>query len=147
MAHTTIPAYVKFLVSNLKERPGLSTIDIHGGPPIASTAQKGSKLWFGDVKGEQSWVSIARSVNPKEENYTVDGVIDIIATTRDMDSVVDAAFAILAEVEDHLRANPDQGITHVIWSGINGPIEHYKRRSDQVAQCVIYFGIEVKARI
>ncbi len=147
MSSTTIPAFVRLLAANLSERTGLQSIDVLPGPPPPATAQKGSKLWFGDVKGEQSFVSIARGVNPKEENYTVDGVIDIIATTKDMDATVDAAFAVLAEVENHLRFNPDQGISHILWSGVDGPIEHYKRRSDQVCQCVIYFGIAVKARI
>ena len=149
MATTTIPSFVKALISSLGQRDYYvdQKVSVINGPPPSSKMQNNTRVWFGDVKGAQKFVSIAAGVYPKEETYTVDLVIDIQKVTGDMDALVDQAFLILAEVENELRFNPDQGITGILWSGLNGPVEHFKMRGANTCQVVIYAGVYVKARI
>lgn len=144
---STIQTFSKALVAALKLRAGLKHVAIHNGPPPMSDAQWYENVWLGDVKGDQEFTAINRTTRPKDETYSIDLVIDVIRNTKDTESTIDRAFELLAEVENCLREDPRLGLSQILYAGVGGNLELYKRADDIGRQALIFTAIEVKARI
>lgn len=147
---TTFHTYTTNLVANLKARPGLAGVIVEDGPPSIGALQLGEWIAFLDVHGEQNWVAIGN--RSKDETYTIDLMIDIMAAAGDNNQtfITNRAVAILAEIEDELKTNPSQGVASArVSSQVKTPFTVAKRADLEAGwrETMIAVGIEVLARI
>ena len=112
MASSTVPALKLQLRTNLLNRAGLSGVQVTYGPP---TPQPGwgndintvEYVWIGDVQGSQQWFTFTTPGGQREEDYDLKIWIAVQKATG-LDDYVTAgnrAFALMAEVENELRAD------------------------------------------
>lgn len=160
-AHSTIQLYTDALIANLKARQNLQRVLISDGPPPASWLAAEEWVMFGDVTGNQSWAVINKTRRPRNEEFTIEVIISVIANTTDGDDAVQPmlnarCMEIFAELEDELRGNPTQGVGpatgidpagYVIESEISTPVTLAKRGNDHAREASMTIGIKVKARL
>lgn len=158
---SVIQLYTNALITSLRARAGLADTIITDGPPPASIMQATEWLALLDVHGEQHWSAIDSQRRPKDETFTIDGLISVISSTTDGDTEIQSivnnrAMAILAELELELRANPTQGVGpssginpagYVIESQLKSPLTLSKRASGETREAAFEFGVFVKARL
>ena len=138
--------------------PTLAVVD---GPPPASMLQLKEIFWIGDVNGEQDWKAFGNANRPKEEQYTVVCHISVISPTTPNSTETQAnlnrrVMAILATVEQLLRANPTLGLDndpaggtagYVVYSEVRSPFRLTKRGNDTTRESALEFGVFVRARL
>lgn len=103
---SSIHAFKNALVDGLLARAGLAGVQVVSAPLTSKDAARES-IQLGDVDGEQEWSALGKLA--REERYTVDVMVWVIRPGGDEGVVRDVrgrAFAIFAEVEDFLRADP-----------------------------------------
>lgn len=59
----------------------------------------------------------------------------------------DGAFAITAAVENLLRADPDLGLTNLLWTGYGSTVELSQGQGDTGAEALVVFKVAFRARI
>ncbi len=106
---SSVHAFKNALVDGLLARSGLAGIQVVSAPLISKDAARES-IQLGDVDGEQEWSALGKLA--REERYTVDVMVWVLrpgSDEADFREVRARAFAIFAEVEDFLRADPTVG--------------------------------------
>lgn len=107
---SSIPAVKAALVTRYQARAGLVGVQISYGWP-KGTPQK-EMLIVGGVKGEQQWAALGKRA--KDELYDVEHVISVIFSDGVQQNATERAFAILAEIEQELRNDPQVGGARVV---------------------------------
>lgn len=107
---STIPAVKAALVTRYQARAGLTGVQISYGWPKGAPQKE--MLIVGGVKGEQQWGPMGRRA--KDELYDVTHVISVIFSDGVQQNATERAFAILAEIEQELRNDPQVGGARVV---------------------------------
>jgi len=150
--------YTDALIAQLRARPGLAGVIITDGvPPANVLGNMPEWIMIGDVHGSEDWVAVAQPRRPKDEEFTIDILVDVLMPTTPGSDVQPTcnrrAMELLAEVEDTVRIDPQQGLGdaninpgYVIVSGLTSK-NLLKRGDDQVREAAIEAGLAVKVRL
>jgi hypothetical protein len=155
MATSALPRAISALLEILREANDLTGLEIIDGPPVddIATADFLSVGWSGgeDLGAEAVQDFNAAGARTRDEDFTIVSVIDVWSGDDGFSVVRDRAFAILAIVEQAIRAtgpNPDA-------PNLNGAVlwAHMTRASlrqyftDQGARVALGFTVSCHARI
>jgi hypothetical protein len=150
MASTTLPAMKAAFEAQLEARPGLAppvTVTRRlPGVMLGPTANQVVSLG-GVVTNQADPVTIRMGdVGSYEETYTVVVMIDVLYQTGDTTSVEERAYALMAEIEDQLDADPTVNGS-LGWSG-HAQRDGYDaalRQDSSACQCSIDMRIKCTA--
>lgn len=101
---STVPAVKQGLMDVLRARPGVHDVAVVYGPPL--NVGDNDFIWLGTVEGVQSWAALNAVTRPKDENYTVEVIINIKRSGDATQLATERCFELLAELEDELRVDP-----------------------------------------
>lgn len=144
MGTSTIPAFTAALISTLAARPNLTNTVISDGPPDPGAVDR-EFIAVGDIRGNQRAAAIG--AQSREEEYFVAMTI-WVKQGNDQTTADSRAFAIMAEIENALRA--DASVGHVVrWAQVEGGISLHKSDVNSGSERVatLTFEIWVRARI
>jgi hypothetical protein len=82
----------------------------------------------------------------KEETYTLDVYVSVVREGNQQQQCTERCFAISAELEDYLRANPTVGGTVRI-AQLSTPFTLEEFAGDTARQSILTLGVEAAARI
>lgn len=102
MATSTVPAFKAALRTLLQARTGLANVQVTYGPPLP--VPESEFIWLGDVQGAQDRAAMAGTT---VEQYDATVLIRVLTSTApdDFKTAGDRAFALMAEVENCVRAD------------------------------------------
>jgi len=103
MAASTVPTVKANLVTQLQARLGLTGVQVTNGPPLPATSRE--YIWIGDVEGAQEFGAF-NTPNQRHETYNVKVVVNVLVEGTDMAAADARCFALSAELENQLRADP-----------------------------------------
>lgn len=153
MATSVIPDLIDALVA--AATTALPSVNVTDG--IGVTDDPGDFLMIGvedpDIEGaafsadtRQDWAAVGTGA-PRDES----GEITCVALSWNGDgnakAARDGAYAITAEVEDLLRADPDLGVSALLWTGFGSSSQLSQAQGDGGASALLVFRINFRARI
>lgn len=147
----TAELYLTALRDNLKLRPGLNGVQIHGAP-IGANDRINEAIAFIDINTTEDAAALGN--NSREEDYVIEGVIEVNQAGSG-DDIADEARAraveILAEIEQEVREKPDAGVNQpgqqvVRFSGVSRKNLRQRTR-DEYRVAIIEVDIRVQTRI
>ncbi len=107
---STPPLYIDALVANLKLRAGLTGVGVFAAPPGIPFGDEA--IVFVDCTDNIDWAAIGKQ--RQSEGYTWSGAIRVSkggAGEVVAKAARDRVYALLNEVKDEVRLNPNQGLT------------------------------------
>ena len=142
---SSVHAFKNALVDGLLARPGLAGVQVVSAPLTSKDAARES-IQLGDVDGEQEWSALGKLA--REEHYTVDVMVWVLRPGSDeavYREVRGRAFALFAEIEAFLRADPTVGNVARV-SAIRRP-EVTEGANPEGRVCRIDFQVAVEKRL
>lgn len=146
------PAVIDALVALCRTAPALAGVTVQDGPQVTSKHLKAVVCigWDGDedndqaVEAQQEWAGLGAKAKDETLQVTCAALAWHGSTTTK--PVRDRAYALVAAVEDALRADPSLGFqppTVVALATGNA----FQRQTADGAQCRVVFTIAIKTRI
>lgn len=120
MSTTTAPVVRAQLISLLATRPAITAVNPATGMPVLvahvwqGQADKQEHIYLGNTSADLEFATIRSGRKKREEDYTVDIVIDVEIPTDWGPSSETRAFALAAEVDDMLADDPAIGLAATI---------------------------------
>ena len=142
---SSVHAFKNALVDGLLARAGLVGVQVMSAPLTSMDAARES-IQLGDVDGEQEWSALGKLA--REEHYTVDVMVWVLRPGSDeavYREVRGRAFALFAEIEAFLRADPTVGNVARV-SAIRRP-EVTEGANPEGRVCRIDFQVAVETRL
>lgn len=155
MATSAVPAAIAALLALLRAADGLEGVDILDGPPADDVATR-DFLAVGWTGGEDQAAESVQDFNgagarTRDEEITVSCLIDVWSGDDGFSVVRDRAYAILAVVEDAIRATntaPEAPTLNgaVLWAHLTR-VHLRQTFTDQGARVALGFTVSCHARI
>jgi hypothetical protein len=142
MAASTIPALKAALVTSLSARAGLSGVQVVYGAPLPNPGREFVSI--GGTRGQQSTAALGRYAREEEYHLTVH--VSALREGQDQQSCTERAFALAAEVEAQVRADPSVGGV-VRTAVIDGPFTLEEGATDAHRTALVTLSILCTARI
>lgn len=139
---STAPAFKAAFVTALAARAGLSGVLVSYGAPLPNPPRE--HVTLGDLSGEQEFAALGAM--RKYETYTLDVYVSVVREGSQQQACTERAFAIAAEIEDELRANPTMTGT-VRVAEIATPFSLEEFASDTARQSVLSLGVRATEKI
>lgn len=155
MATSAVPGAIAALVAILRAAPELSDVEILDGPPTIDMARSDVIAVGWSSEGEQA-AQFAQTFNAagartRDEDFDIGCLIDVWRGDSDFAAVRTRAFAVLAVVENAIRAStPDPAAPtlngSVLWAHLTqGALA--QSFTDQGARAALSFTVTCHARI
>lgn len=144
MATSVVPAFLDAFRARLLARPGLAGVQVATGPLAEDTALESIQLFRVDI--DQVWA--AQGGRSREETGTLTGAIWIVKPGADEPTIKtarDRAYALLAEIESDLRADPSVNGTVRVAQLASADLTQGVNESGRVAQ--VTFTVNLTARL
>ena len=158
MTHITsrIPAATDALVGLLTSAVGSST-NVVDGPPLTwngvelaqGSVSESSYLFVGATPDSDTSASGTQDFNAagavsRDELFDIDCTAFVWAGDQVMKAIRDAAFALVAQVEQAIRSDPSLGAA-VLYSRMSGVTSMAQRQSEQGADVTVTFTVAARA--
>jgi hypothetical protein len=141
VAVSTVPALKSALLGVLQARAGLSGVQVTYGWPAAPQREF---IVLYSVSGRQSFAALGHL--SREESYELQVVISVLSQGGVQQTITERAFALMAEIENALRADPTVG--GVVRTAELGPdYELSERDNGDVNNAAIVTHVHCTARI
>lgn len=144
MATSAVPAFLDALRTRLLARPGLAGVQVATGPLAEDTALESIQVFRVDT--DQVWAALGG--RSREETGTMTGAIWIVAPGADEPAIKaarDRAYALLAELESDLRADPSVNGTVRVAQLASADLTQGLNDNGRVAQ--VTFTVNLEARL
>lgn len=145
MATSTIPALKAALQSQLEARTGLIGVQVSYGYP--GPLPEPEYIWLGDAHGSQQLATAGNRA--RDERYQLTVLIKTETSGLDgaaQQTAVERAFALMAEIENELRANPSMdNVVRV--ARIDGPIDLLELAGAESRGALLTVTLGIEARI
>ena len=143
MATSTIHSTITSLISGLRARANLSTVQVSDGLPLEPQQEM---IAVGGASGwSMSWVAMNPAVRPVEEEFVLELHIRVLRGRGSAAQARERVFVLLQEVEDMLRNDPE--ISASVYIGRVSSGSYTNAQSGQNAEARLEMSIECKARI
>lgn len=141
MASSTIPTAKAGILTLLAARPALASVQrvwAHPGQLIEKES-----IFFLEALEEESPAAIGQL--KREENYTIDLLVSVLQDGDDAKACEERAWALVAEVETALRAEPKPA-AGVLWATVSAKrLNNFPGPESRTSEITVV--ISVKARI
>lgn len=153
MSTSAIPGIITALVT--AARTALPTTNVYDGYGV-SDDPNGAALMVGvSSPYSQRFTTSARSTQQwANANHTArdqEGEINCAALAwngdGDQAAARDAAYAVVSAVENLLRADPQLGLSTVVWTGAGSEEELQENQDEAGAEALVLFSVAFRARI
>ena len=138
---STAPAFKAALYAALAANSDLADVTVSYGAPITGPREF---IALADISGSQEFAALGKLT--KEETYTLDVYVSVVREGNQQQECTERCFALAAELEDYLRANPTVGGTVRI-AQLSAPFNLEEFAGDTARQSILTLGVEAAARI
>ena len=138
---STAPAFKAALFTALAANSDLADVTVSYGAPITGPREF---IALADISGQQEFAALGKLT--KEETYTLDVYVSVVREGNQQQECTERCFALAAELEDYLRANPTVGGTVRI-AQLSAPFNLEEFAGDTARQSILTLGVEAAARI
>lgn len=142
MATSTIPALKAALLSLLAARAGLAGVQVVYGAPLPNPGREFISL--GGTDGSQETAALGRL--RREEEYRLTIYVSVLREGQDQQAATERVFALVAEVEDAVRADPSVGGV-VRTALLDGPFTLEEGATDTHRTALVTVSLLCNARI
>jgi hypothetical protein len=142
MATSTIPALKAALLSLLAARTNLSGVQVVWGAPLPNPGREFIAL--AGTEGEQQTAAIGRL--RREEEYRLTIYASTLREGQNQQACTERAFALVAEIEDAVRADPSIGGV-VRTALVDGPFTLEEGATDSHRTALVTISLLCTARI